>query len=147
MKHHWLLVVHLLAASVWVGGHLLLAIKYLPRALKQKDASVLKKFEESYEPLGLPALLLLIVTGVAMAVDYGVTLSNVFGFDNPVETVVSLKLVLLFSTLLLALHARLFIIPKLDSGKLPLMAFHIVLITLIGVAMLVLGTFVRFGGL
>lgn len=147
MKHHLLLVVHLLAAAIWVGGHLILAIRYLPKALKQKDASIIRKFEESYEIMGLPALLLLVGTGIWMASDYGVTPSHYFQFANPIEMVVSIKLLLLISTLLLAVHARLFIIPKLSSDNLKLMAFHIVLISAIGVAMLILGTFVRFGGI
>jgi hypothetical protein len=147
MKHHLLLIIHLLSAAIWVGGHLILTIRYLPKALKQKDASIIRKFEESYEIIGLPALLVLVGTGIWMASDYGVTPSHYFQFSNPIEIVVSIKLLLLFSTLLLAIHARLFIIPSLSSENLKLMAFHIVLITLIGVTMLILGTFVRFGGL
>lgn len=147
MKHHLLLISHLLAAAVWVGGHLLLAMRYLPKALKSKDVSVIKSFESQYEILGLPSLLILVVTGISMAYDYGVTVSQWFSFSDPLEKVVSTKLLLLFSTMLLAIHARLFIIPNLSAAKLTTMAIHIILITLIGLSMLVLGTFVRFGGL
>jgi len=147
MKHHLLLIVHLLAATIWVGGHLILSIRYLPRALRQKDASIIRQFEESYEAMGLPALLTLVASGIWMACDYGVMPIDWFEFGNAIEMVVSIKLMLLLATLLLALHARLFIIPKLNSDNLILMAIHIVLITGIGVAMLVLGSFVRFGGI
>lgn len=147
MNHHILLILHLIAATVWVGGHLLLAIRYLPKALKSKDVEIIKSFEKQYEALGLPALLILIITGIWMAYDYGITVSQWFSFSGALEKVVSIKLLLLFSTLLLAIHARLFIIPGLSAARLKLMAAHIIMISLIGLAMLVLGTFVRVGGL
>jgi len=145
--HHVILVFHLLAATIWIGGHLTLSIGFLPKALKQKDPAVIINFEKSYEKIGLPALLILVITGILMAYLYGVTLSHWFSFDSPIEKIVSVKLLLLLSTLALAIHARLFIIPKLSARSLPLMAAHIILITLIGITMMVVGTFVRFGGL
>lgn len=147
MTHHLLLIIHLLAASVWVGGHLILLIRYLPKALKNKDVEIIKNFEKQYEPIGLPALLILVGTGVLMAYQYNVTLTSWFSFESNIERVISIKLCLLMLTLVLAIHARLFIIPKLTSKAIILMAVHILLITLIGVSMLIVGSFVRFGGL
>lgn len=147
MKHQIILIIHLLSATIWVGGHLLLAIRYLPTALKHKDTQVISNFEKKFEPLGLSALLLLVITGLLMAYTYGVDMQLWFSFSNPIEKIVSIKLVLLFVTLALALHARLFIIPKLSPQNIVSMTFHILLITAIGVAMLVLGASVRFGGL
>ena len=37
--HHIYLIFHLLAATIWVGGHLVLALGFLPKALKNKDFS------------------------------------------------------------------------------------------------------------
>ncbi|WP_421498107.1 copper resistance protein CopD [Flavobacterium columnare] len=147
MTHHLLLIIHLLAASVWVGGHLILLIRYLPKALKNKDVEIIKNFEKQYEPIGLPALLILVGTGVLMAYQYNVTLTSWFSFESNIERVISIKLCLLMLTLVLAIHARLFIIPKLTSKNIILMAVHILLITLIGISMLIVGSFVRFGGL
>jgi putative copper export protein len=147
MKHQLVLIFHLMAATIWVGGHLFLTIRYLPKALKSRDVTIIKSFEEKFEPVGIPALLLLVITGVIMAYDYGVTFGDWFSFSNAIERVVSVKLLLLFMSLLLAIHARFFIIPKLDQTKLNSMAFHIVLVTIIGLLMLILGTFVRFGGI
>lgn len=145
--HHIILILHLFAATIWVGGHLVLSIGFLPKALKQRDPAIIINFEKVYEKIGLPALLVLVITGILMAYIYGVTLSDWFSFSNSIEKVVSTKLLLLMSTLALAIHARLFIIPKLSVSSLPFMAAHIILITLIGITMMVVGTFVRFGGL
>lgn len=144
--HHILLILHLLAATVWIGGHLILSIGFLPKALKEKNPEIITNFEKSYEKIGLPALLILIVTGVFLSYRYGIAISNWFSFENGIETVVSVKLILLLLTLALAIHARIFIIPKLSPKSLPFMAAHIILITLVGLTMMVVGTFVRFGG-
>lgn len=144
--HHLLLVIHLFAATIWVGGHVVLSIGFLPKALKRKDPGIITNFEKSYERIGLPALLLLVITGVLLSYRYNVPASHWFSFENAVEKVISTKLILLFSTLGLAIHARLFIIPKLGVKSLPMMGAHIILITAIGITMLVFGTFVRFGG-
>jgi hypothetical protein len=46
----------------------------------------------------------------------------------------------------LAIHARLRVIPRLDSATLRLLAYHIVAVTLLGVALLVVGVGIRTGG-
>jgi putative copper export protein len=145
--HHILLILHLLAATVWVGGHLILCIAFLPAALSKKEPQIIKGFEKKYEPVGIPSLAVLIITGILMAYNLGVPFSKWFSFSEPVEKVVSLKLSLLLVTFALAIHARFFIIPTLSEKSLAKMAFHIVFITIVGICMLVAGTFVRFGGL
>lgn len=147
MSHHLLLILHLLCATIWVGGHLVLLLRYLPEALKKKDIEIISNFEKHFEPIGLPSLLILVITGIMMAYKYGVKITSWFSFSNPVEKVVSVKLILLLITLVLAIHARLFIIPKLSQKNLVEMAFHIALITLIGITMLIVGSTMRFGGL
>lgn len=147
MSHHLLLILHLIAASVWVGGHLLLCTRYLPKALKQKDPAIIKNFEQHYEPIGLPALAILVISGILMAYDYNTGVSKWFHFSGSIERIISLKLSLLFLTLGLAIHARVFIIPRLKPEHLHKMAWYIVAITLTGLAMLLLGSFIRFGGI
>lgn len=147
MKHQFFLILHLLAASIWVGGHLLLAVRYLPEALKKKEASILINFKNKFEFVGIPSLLILLITGIVMTYDYGVLPKNWFSFSNNIEKIVSIKLILLFVTILLAINAQVFIFPKLKSNKLFPVAFLIISVTIIGITMLVLGSFVRIGGL
>ncbi|SDD88737.1 copper resistance protein CopD [Riemerella columbipharyngis] len=146
MPHHLLLIIHLLGAAIWVGGHLVLSIGILPEVLKKKSPELLLNFERKYEKIGMPALVLMVVTGIWMAYNYGVGSSQWFHFATPLECVVSLKLTLLLSTVLFALSANIFLLPNLTPKKLPIMAFHIICVTLIGVVMLILGSFVRYGG-
>ena len=147
--HHILLVLHLIAATIWVGGHLVLAIGYLPKALKHKDFSYIGNFEKTYEPIGMPSLAVLIITGILMAYDYNAGFSSWFSFATPIERVVSLKLTFLFTTVCFAISAQTRVLPKLRKGqlnKLPEMAMHIICVTLIGVLMVILGSLVRIGG-
>src|SRR5206468_3592572 len=65
-----LVVLHLLGATVWVGGHLVLSLVVLPRALAARDPSIVREFESGYERIGLPALLLQALTGVWLALHW-----------------------------------------------------------------------------
>ena len=148
--HHILLVLHLLAATIWVGGHLVLAIGYLPKALKHKDFSYIGNFEKTYEPIGMPSLAVLVITGILMAYDYNAGFSSWFSFASPIERVVSLKLAFFLTSICFAISAQTRVLPKLRKGqinKLPEMAVHIICVTLIGVVMVILGSLVRIGGL
>ncbi|MBI2281112.1 MAG: copper resistance protein CopD [Bacteroidetes bacterium] len=140
----WLIIIHVLGATIWVGGHLLLCLRYLPEALKKKDPEIIKAFEKKYEIIGMPSLLLQVITGIWMALSvYGV---NLFGFSNPVEVAVSIKLILLLIIVLLALDVRIFIFPRLTSKNLWLLAIHIIAVTVISLLFLYYGIVIRFGG-
>lgn len=65
MRH--LLFLHLLGATVWVGGHLVLLLGVLPRAMRQRDPQPVRQFEQLYERIGIPALLIQIITGFWLA--------------------------------------------------------------------------------
>ena len=148
--HHLILILHLIAATIWVGGHLVLAIGYLPKALKRKDFSYIGNFEKTYEPIGMPSLAVLVITGILMAYDYNASFSSWFSFATPIERVVSLKLICLLTSICFAISAQTRVLPKLRKGqlnKLSEMAVHIICVTLIGVVMVVLGSLVRIGGI
>lgn len=146
---HILLILHLLGAAVWVGGHIILSVIILPQVWKQRVVDILFDFETKYEWIGMPALLLMIITGVRMAYLYNVKIGSWFAFETPIETVISFKLSCLLAILVLALSAQFKVLPKLKKSikVLPLMSFYIIAVTVISIAMLVLGSFVRFGGI
>lgn len=146
-SHHILLIIHLICATIWVGGHLFLAVRILPKAIREKDVKGLQNFKSRYEPIGMPALIILVVTGIMMAYDYNVTLGTWFSFSNGIERVVSIKLILLLVTFAMAVTADRFIFPKLNENNIYKAGIFIVSVTLIGLAMLVLGSFVRYGGI
>lgn len=143
MMYKWMLILHVLGACIWTGGHLVLCLRYLPKSLKAKDPSIILNFEKHYEPVGIPSLLIQVVTGLWFAFHFYKT--GLFSFQNTAATVVSIKFILLLLIVLAAIHARFFIIPKLNEKNLKAMAFHILFVTLLSVLMLYLGVNFRFG--
>lgn len=139
------LSLHILGASVWAGGHLVLAVAILPSALRAQRAATVSEFERNFECVGLPALALQIITGLWLAHHLLGGPGNWFD-DNPVAHVVQVKLGLLAATLGLAVHARLRVIPKLTDDTLTTLAWHIRLVTIAAVLFVLAGASIRFGG-
>jgi putative copper export protein len=133
-----LLTLHILGACVWTGGHLVLATTVLPRALARRDARILRAFEEPFERIGIPALAVQVLTGAWLASQFA-PISRWLAFGNALETRIGVKLILLGLTVALALHARLRVIPRLDDSNLRFLAAHIVLVTALAVALVVVG--------
>lgn len=139
----WLILLHVLGATVWVGGHLILSIGFLPKALREKNPQIILDFEHHVEKVALPALLLQVITGIWMASIY-VPFRYWLSLDTPHHVYLWTKLGLLTATLALAIHARFFILPRLTEQKLPQVAFHIVLVTVLAVFFVVTGLSFRF---
>jgi len=141
-----ILFIHVLAATVWAGGHLVLALTVLPRALRQRSPQVLLDFEQGYERVGMPALLLQVLTGLYMAHQLVPDVARWLAPDDGVTRAVALKLGLLALTVLIAAHARLRVVPRLSAATLPLMAWHVAAVTLLAVAFVAVGVALRLGG-
>ncbi len=142
-----LLALHVLGACIWVGGHLVLSLGVLPDAWRRRDPAPVQAFEARFERIGLPALLVQVVSGAWLAVHWLGSAAAWHDADSGITRAVWLKLALLVVTLLLAVHARLRLIPRLRPGTVPLLGLHILAVTAVSVALLVLGVSVRFGGL
>ena len=127
--------IHIISATIWVGGHLILTVSYLPNALKHNDFSLIEGYESRFERIGIPSLIILIVTGI-----YKITY---YAPDHYTKHIV-IKLILLLATILLAIHARLFLIPKRELKPL---SYHILAITIIGIAFVFVGMSARMGGI
>lgn len=137
-----IIFIHILAATIWTGGHLILALGFLPQALRKNDFSLITGFERRYERIGLPSLLVLVATGVYMAFVYA---PSFFAFDlgDHYTRHILYKLVLLALTLGLAIHANLRLIP---NKKLHSLAWHIIAVTVMGVLFVLVGFSIRSGG-
>lgn len=140
-----LLLLHILGATIWTGGHLILSFIILPKALKAKSPEVLLDFESIYEKMGMPALIIQIVTGLMLMYRMVPNTRLWFDFTNPLNHIFALKLTLLAATFGLALNARFRVIPKLNSDSLIIMAWHIRAVTLLSIAFVFAGVSFRAG--
>jgi len=77
-----LIVLHTLGATVWTGGHLVLAATILPQALGNHDPERLHQFEKHFERFGLAALMVQVVTGGWLTWIYFPILQNLWAFDS-----------------------------------------------------------------
>jgi putative copper export protein len=142
-----LLLLHILGATVWTGGHIVLSVAVLPKVWRRRTPEPLLAFESMYERVGMTALLLQVVTGVLLAYQALPDVAQWFSLSNPVSHPIMAKLVLLALTLCLAIHARLRVIPRLCPSNLPLMAWHVVAVTLLAILFVVVGVSFRTGWL
>ena len=142
-----MLVLHLLGAAIWTGGHLVLALGILPGALRQRSIAPIQAFEAVYERIGLPALLMQVGTGFWLLQRLFPSHAAWVDVSTPWGQLIALKFVLLAATIGLALDARLRLIPRLDESRLTSLAWHIAGVTTLSVLFVVVGAGFRTGGL
>ncbi|HCN17693.1 MULTISPECIES: CopD family protein [Psychrobacter] len=142
---NYILILHLLGATIWTGGHLILALVVLSKALSSHNIDGLLQFEQLFEKIGMPALVVQIITGFWMAYQMLPNISSWFKLDNDLSILISLKVLLLLMTTLVALHARFYRIPRLSAHTLKGFSVNIILVTLFSVTFVVVGTLFRTG--
>lgn len=145
--YKYVLMLHVLGATVWTGGHIVLATCILPRALRQRAPALLLEFEKAYEKVGMPALVIQVLTGLWLASLRLPDFAAWLRFGTVDEQLVAFKLVLLLATVALAANARLRVIPRLSPENLGVLAWHIGAVTLISVLFVLIGVGLRTGGL
>ena len=142
----FLVIVHALAATVWTGGPLVFDLGVLPLALRDRSAERVRSFEASFEPLGLSALAIQVLGGLALGWIYLPGFQGLFNPASPIGMLVGVKLLLLAGTAILAIHARLRLIPQLRDDSLGALAWPIRAITALAIAFVVVGALIRLGG-
>jgi uncharacterized membrane protein len=139
----WLVLLHVLGATIWVGGHLILSLGFLPAAWKQKDVSSLLFFERRYERMGISALLVQLITGIWMATLY-VPMKDWWSLQTTHHYYLWIKIGLLALTLVVAVHARIYVLPGITNARFSWLAFHVILTTLLAISLLFTGLNFRF---
>ena len=145
--YNFILLLHVLAATIWTGGHIVLSVVILPQVLRERAPEKLIQFESVYEKIGMPALIIQILTGLYMAYALLPDVSAWFDLSHPFAHIIMAKLGLLLLTFIFALDARFRVIPKLSKDNLVDMAAHIIPVTLLSILFVVVGVSVRTGWL
>jgi len=138
------LILHVLAATIWTGGHLVLALGILPGALRERSTAAIEAFEIRFERVGIPALLIQVASGLYLAITLAPP-ATWLQMENPLTRAITIKLGLLAATVALAADARLRIIPNLTPKRLGELAWHIIAVTIISVVFVVVGVGYRVG--
>ncbi|WP_293267822.1 CopD family protein [Neptunomonas sp.] len=143
----FLLAIHILSATIWTGGHIVLSLVILPRVLKNRSPEELLNFESGFEKIGMPALIIQVVSGLMLAYQLIPDVSLWFDFSNPLAHGIAAKLTLLALTVVFAIDARFRVIPKLSEENLVDMAWHIIPVTLFSILFVLVGVSFRAGWL
>ena len=125
----------------------MLALAVLPRILKEKSPQRLLEFESAFERIGKPAMLIQIVTGLLLAHRLLPDISLWLDWNNPISRVIAIKFILLTLTILLAVDAKLRVLPKLSQQNLWDMALHIIAVTLLSIIFVIVGVSFKTGWL
>ena len=80
------LLLHILAATIWTGGHIVLSVVVLPKVLRERSPARLLEFESVYEKIGMPALIIQVITGLFLAYRMLPDVSQWLDFSNPIAT-------------------------------------------------------------
>lgn len=125
----------------------MLVLTILPGALRRRSTEELMRFESSFERIGLPALVVQVLTGLWLAHALLPDITLWFDLGVPAARPIALKLSLLALTVVLAADARLRVIPRLRAETLNGLAWHIAAVTLIAVSFVATGVAFRAGWL
>lgn len=145
MLYFLLVLGHIIFATIWVGGHLLLCLGILPRAIKNKDISMVQNFESVYERIGIPSLIGQIITGFFLFYLHTNEWNVLLDWQNFYGRHFLLKVVILLFTIILAVHARFRIIPTLSEKNFMLLVGHIIAVTFLALLFIIVGLSMRFG--
>lgn len=138
-----LVLLHVLGATIWTGGHIVLSVVVLPRVLSERSPEQLLAFETAYERIGIPALVVQVVTGFMLAYRWIPDAGEWFNMANPVAHGIVGKILLLLLTVGFAIDAKFRVLPNLSEDNLKSMVWHIVPVTIISILFVVVG--VAFG--
>jgi putative copper export protein len=142
-----LLLLHLLSATIWTGGHIVLSVVVLPKVLRARSPEMLLDFESAYEKIGMPALIVQVVTGLLLAYRFVPDVGQWFNMANPISHAITAKLILLALTVGFAVNARFRVIPVLSKKNLEVMAWHIIAVTTLSMVFVAVGISFRTGWL
>lgn len=147
MLYKLMVMFHMLGASVWIGGHVVLVGMVLPKALREKQAQPILDFERGYGRFGLAALIIQLATGLWLARRWVGEWTTIFTEPTPQGYLVLSKITILIITVVLAGYTYHRVLPRLENGGVRRFVLLSGLTTALAILMLVLGVGIRTGGL
>ena len=141
-----ILLIHILSATMWVGGYLMLSFTSLPKALKNKSPENIAQLKKDYNKISIHILILQLLTGLWLAYYFVPDIAAWFSFKLIYSHLIVGKLSLLVITFILAIYGRTKIIPKLNEKSINSLAINIIIITLLSIGFVFIGILFKTGG-
>lgn len=115
--HSILLAFHVLGACIWFGGQVVLSCVILPKAKKDKNPGLVVDFESRFGKIGMPALLVQIITGPILATRFVPDPGDWFLWQTPNQDHIASKLIMLAIVVVLVVIMKLKVIPRLKAEE------------------------------
>lgn len=147
MSHHLLHYLHLVAASLWCGGALVLALTILPTLWRREGLTVLPAMLLTLDRINLAALAVLLASGYALAWHWLPDAAGWFQSDLRQADLIQMKWLLLVAAAALAGWARIYLLPVWTPARRLALTVYLLGNVAIGLAMVWLGTRFRYDGL
>jgi len=147
MTYQLMVIMHILGACVWLGGHVVLVGAVLPTAISSGQIDHLKRFVKGFGRLGLPALILQLLTGIWLANRWIPSWSGIFTEPTPQGHLVLTKLLLIALSVPLAGYTYHRAAPRLSQDRMIPFVAVTAAIAALAALMLIAGVGVRTGGL
>lgn len=139
MEKSVLIILHILGASIWIGGLLIMALGVLPKAKKANNSSLLKDYEGSFHILGMIALTLQFLTGFRLAMIYAGGMKGLFDFSNHAAVLFIWKFVLILLTMGLFVIFKKKTLSTLTDSNISSASVMVWILTIIALALMILG--------
>jgi len=147
MLYKLIVMVHILGASLWIGGRGVLVGVVIPRSMRTGDVERLKDFEKGIGRIGLASLVVQLVTGLWLVDHWLGGIGALLRPTNPIAHMALTKIALLVALVGLAGDAHHRMLPRLEPGRLRAFAVHAWVTATLSVVLVVLGVGIRTGGL
>lgn len=145
MPHHVLHIVHLLAATLWLGGLALLVLAWLPEMLRSRDPRLMWDALLRSRWVLLTALAVMLMSGFGLAWNWLPETRLWFTPELPLARLVLAKVALATLLLLLLAYLEMRVLARFAADRLGRLGLCLVLLVLLAVVASVLGTEFRYG--
>lgn len=146
MSHHALHLLHLVAAAVWFGAYLLLAMAiYLP-ARRQNDLRTMDQVLRWIDPVALSALVVAVISGYVLGMHWLPSVLQWFQADTDHASLIRWKWLLLIGALLWSAWGRIYLLPTFAvRARFNALGVYLFGHVALGLGLIVLGTLFRYG--
>lgn len=140
MEYKFLVLFHVLGASIWIGGFLVAALGIVPKARKAQDVSLVVDYLNAFKIPSHIGITIQLLTGLRLAMFY-------MGEGGPVGTagsIIGAKLFLIIAIVIVMIAAKKTGITS-EETTLSKVSGYVYIMALISVTMMVLGLNFKLG--
>jgi putative copper export protein len=134
-----LIILHILGASIWIGGMLILALGVLPKAKKAKSSAILRNFEGSFHILGMTALTVQLLTGFRIAMIYAGGMKYLFDFTNHAAVLFVWKMLFIILTMVVFVLFKKKTLANLTDENVSSASAMVWVLALLAIGLMILG--------